>query len=147
MPLKPLISVLILLMSSCQTKFLYDNPYEKTQILKVLETQQAAWNAGSLEEFMLGYWNNEELRFVGSKGITKGYNNTLSNYKKRYPKINEMGKLNFDIYEVKMLSKQSANVVGRYTLIMQKDNPTGVFTLLLQKIKGEWKIILDHTGS
>ena len=147
MQIKFLFIALPLVIMSCQTKFLYDDQGANTQILKVLETQQLAWNEGNLDQFMEGYWQNDEMRFVGNRGITKGYNNALLNYRKGYPDVATMGQLNFDIYEVKMLSKRSAHVVGRYTLTRLKDKPTGVFTLLFQKIKGEWKIILDHTGS
>lgn len=34
---------------------------QKKEILKVLHTQQSAWNKGNLEEFMSGYWKNDSL--------------------------------------------------------------------------------------
>lgn len=41
---------------------------QEKEILKVLYTQQSAWNKGNLEEFMSGYWKNDALLFVGSNG-------------------------------------------------------------------------------
>ena len=42
-------------------------------------------NAGDIEGFMEGYIKSDDLKFVGSKGITYGWKQTLENYK-RFPK-------------------------------------------------------------
>ena len=46
---------------------------QEKEILKVLHTQQEAWNKGNLETFMSGYWKNDALLFVGSSGPTYGW--------------------------------------------------------------------------
>ena len=55
---------------------------QEKDILKVLHEQQTAWNNGEIENFMNGYWKNDSLLFIGSKGPTYGWQKTLDNYKK-----------------------------------------------------------------
>ncbi|MEP6616928.1 MAG: DUF4440 domain-containing protein, partial [Ginsengibacter sp.] len=40
------------------------------QIKNILATQTAEWNAGNIEAFMMGYWNNDSLMFIGKSGVT-----------------------------------------------------------------------------
>lgn len=118
---------------------------EKTAIRAVMKAQENAWNEGDIEAFMLGYVNSEELVFIGSRGLTYGWQQTLDNYKKGYPNTAAMGKLSFDILELKYLSNEYCYMIGRYELQREKDKPSGYFTLLWQKINGEWKIAADQT--
>ena len=55
---------------------------QEKDILKVLHEQQTAWNNGEIENFMKGYWKDDSLLFIGSKGPTYGWQKTLDNYKK-----------------------------------------------------------------
>ena len=55
---------------------------QEKNILKVLHEQQTAWNNGDIENFMKGYWKDDSLLFIGSKGPTYGWQKTLDNYKK-----------------------------------------------------------------
>ncbi len=115
-------------------------------ILKVLEDQRLAWNRGNIEEYMQGYWQSDSLLFVGKNGPKYGWQNTLDNYKKAYPNKETMGFLTFDIKEVRMMDKQNAFVLGAWYLKREKDEPQGFFTLLLKKVKGEWRVIADHSS-
>jgi hypothetical protein len=121
-----------------------DNLIEK-EIKKVLSAQQNAWNEGNIEVFMQGYWPSDSLTFIGSKGLTYGWKKTLDNYKKSYPDKATMGKLQFDILKLDILSADAAILIGRYTLIREKDQPTGLFTLVWKKIDGKWVIVSDQT--
>lgn len=56
------------------------NPQDKKAVLDLMEAQENAWNEGDLDRFMLGYWQNEALVFVGRTGPTYGYANTLAKY-------------------------------------------------------------------
>ena len=69
--------LLICLISFAQNK-------EKQAIQQLLNKQIAAWNTGNIDAFMLGYWENDSLLFMGKNGPTYGYNTTLVNYKKNY---------------------------------------------------------------
>lgn len=119
---------------------------QEKEILKVLHTQQEAWNKGNLETFMSGYWKNDALLFVGSSGPTYGWQKTLDNYKQTYPNKEKMGILEFSDISVKPLGKDYAFVFGKWKLIRENDSPNGVYTLIFQKFKDGWKIISDHSS-
>ncbi len=119
---------------------------QEKDILKVLHTQQTAWNNGDIENFMKGYWKDDSLLFIGSKGPTYGWQKTLDNYKKTYPNKEMMGVLEFSDIHVKMLGKKHAYVFGKWKLIRANDTPNGIYTLVFQKFNDGWKIISDHTN-
>ena len=118
---------------------------DKALVAKAMQLQQEAWNKGDVREFMAYYWNNDSLKFIGKKGITYGWQNTLDNYLKGYPDKTSMGQLTFTLLELSRLSPESMYVIGKWEL--QKDKPVGGhFTLLWKKIKGKWLIVCDHTS-
>lgn len=119
---------------------------DELAVKAVLATQVAAWNRGSIDEFMDTYWHDDSLMFIGHGGITYGYENTLKNYKKNYSDTAKMGKLFFTLLKLKKLSPQYYFVVGRWFLKRGPGDIGGIYTLLLQKIKNKWVIIADHTS-
>ena len=139
--MKKYLLVAVLLFNTCLL-FAQD----KQAILKVMANQQAAWNQGDLDAFMQGYWKSDSLLFVGSTAPTKGWQATLDKYKKSYPDKTAMGILSFDILKVELLDAQNAFILGGWHLKREKDTPGGYFTLWFRKIKGEWKIVVDHTS-
>ncbi|MGB2171877.1 MAG: YybH family protein [Flavobacteriaceae bacterium] len=116
-------------------------------VMALMSDQERAWNQGDINAFMKGYWDNDRLVFTGANGPTYGYQNTLRNYKKRYPNQVAMGQLKFDILFTKQWDAQTIQLIGRYLLQREKDQPTGFFTLLFRKIEGHWKIVSDHSSS
>jgi ketosteroid isomerase-like protein len=118
---------------------------DSKQIIDVMYKQMAAWNRGDLEGFMQGYWKSDSLMFVSSKP-TYGWQATLDNYKRGYPDKAAMGILSFDIKKVEVIDATNAFVFGAWHLKREKDNPGGYFTLWFRKIKGEWKVVVDHTS-
>ena len=119
---------------------------QKKEILKVMTDQQTAWNNGNIDGYMQGYWKNDSLLFIGSKGPTYGWQKTLDNYKKSYPNKEKMGILEFSDIQVKMLGKKHAYVFGKWKLVRTNDSPNGIYTLIFEKFKDGWKIISDHTN-
>lgn len=118
----------------------------RTEIQQVLTAQQKAWNEGKIDAYMQGYWNNDSLTFVGKKGVTRGWKNTLANYKKSYPDKAAMGKLNLEIISIKILGKDLAFVVGKWNLTRTIGDVGGHFTLLMRNLKGKWVIVADHSS-
>ena len=118
----------------------------KKPVLELLERQRQAWNKGDLEGYMDGYWKSDSLLFVGSKGPTYGWEETLANYRRSYPDTRAMGTLIFDIREVRFLDSRHAFVLGSWRLKREKDEPNGYFTLLVRKIDGAWKVVADHSS-
>jgi ketosteroid isomerase-like protein len=119
---------------------------QEEAIRKVMDDQAAAWNRGDLEGFMAGYWRSEKLTFISGTEVTRGWQQTLDNYKKSYNSNEKMGVLRFSDLEFTILSKDAAVVLGNWTLKRQKDTPHGKFTLTFRKFKEGWRIIMDHTS-
>lgn len=119
---------------------------EKEAVIAVLESQRSAWNKGNIEEYMEGYWKSDSLVFVGKSGPQYGWNKTLQNYKKSYPNKNAMGELQFNFINIEIIENKQAFVLGQWKLKREKDEPQGYFTLRLKKIKGEWKVVYDHSS-
>lgn len=115
------------------------------QVLTNMKTQEEFWNKGDVRGFMDYYWKSDSLKFIGSKGITYGWQKTLDNYIKGYPNKDAMGILTFTILEATQLSKSSIYVIGKWDL--KKEKPSGGhFTLLWKKINNQWVIVADHTS-
>src|SRR4030095_2109451 len=119
---------------------------DETAVRNVLAKQNAAWNRGDVDAFMIGYWDNDSLMFIGKSGVTYGYKNTLANYKRNYPDTATMGKLTFTLIQVKQLSPQYFYITGKYYLTRTIGDASGHFTLMFRKINGKWVIISDHSS-
>jgi ketosteroid isomerase-like protein len=119
---------------------------DTTAIRAAMNTQVKAWNKGDIDAFMQTYWKSDSLLFVGSKGPNYGWQTTLDNYKKRYPDTMAMGKLDFTILEIKLLSSEYGFVLGKWHLARTIGDIGGHFTLLFRKINGQWLIVADHTS-
>lgn len=118
----------------------------RAEILQVMKHQEKAWSEGDIDGFMDGYWNSEELSFIGKSGLNKGWMTTLKNYKKGYPDKTAMGTLKFDVIELNQLAPDVYHMIGRYTLIRELDRPQGFYSLIWKYVDGKWKIISDHTS-
>lgn len=114
-------------------------------IRKVMEDQAAAWNRGDIEGFMEGYWKSEKGTFVSSR-VTRGWQQTLDNYKRSYNTREKMGTLTFSDLEITPLSKDAALVLGSWSLKRANDAPGGKFTLIFRRFKEGWRVVHDHTS-
>ena len=118
------------------------------KIKNVLSSQESSWNEGDIHNFMLGYWNSDMLEFSSEDVITYGWMNTYIKYKKSYPTKEKMGKLQFDIIDIKLTSDTTAIVNGKWELVRVNNKPWGGrFILTFQKFNNEWLIIKDYTTS
>jgi ketosteroid isomerase-like protein len=119
---------------------------DEQAVRKLLNAQLKGWNNGDIVTYMKGYWNSDSLVFIGKNGVKYGYKTTLENYKRNYPDTSAMGKLNFDLLEVKRLSGEYFSVVGKWYLQRTIGDLQGYFTLLIRQIKGKWMIVMDHSS-
>lgn len=120
---------------------------ESKDIEAILQAQASAWNEGDIEAYMKrGYWQNDSLVFIGSKGRTYGFDATLNNYKRSYPDKEHMGTLHFTDLQYKRLSTEYYWVLGQWHLSGTPMTLDGNFTLLFKKIDGEWCIVADHSS-
>lgn len=134
-------SLLVALCSFCSAQ----TPADETDIRKVMDKQIEAWNRGDVDAFMQTYWKSDSLLFV-SNPPTYGWQTTLERYKQAYPDTAAMGKLSFNLLQVKPLSPEYYFVLGQWHLKRSIGGVGGYFTLLLRKINGEWLIIADHSS-
>jgi ketosteroid isomerase-like protein len=117
-------------------------------VREVLNLQQQAWNKGDIEGYMQGYWKSDSLAFIGKKGITYGWKQTLANYQKSYPNKAAMGSLLFDLRSIQQVSADAVYVIGKWHLKRTKDlgDLQGHFTLLFKKVNNQWVIVADHSS-
>ncbi|MBS1747284.1 MAG: DUF4440 domain-containing protein [Bacteroidetes bacterium] len=136
--------IIILLLGSVNICFSQDK--DSIAIRNVMNEQMIAWNNGNIEAFMQTYWKSDSLLFVSNPPLY-GWQSTLERYKKAYPDTIAMGKLSFDLLQIKRLSPEYYFVLGKWGLkVSTGKNPGGYFTLLFRKINRQWVIIADHTS-
>ena len=139
--MRSLISLVLLLPLA-----LFSQDTDELAIRKVLDAQQNCWNNGDLECFMDSYWKSDQLVFIGSKGITYGWKETLDNYISRYPTKEKMGVLSFDILIMEPLSNDFWSVIGKWSLARKSDSPSGHFSLIFRRLGNDWVIVSDHSS-
>ena len=99
--------------------------------------------------FMRTYEDSPETTYAGASGITKGYQQVLARYQKKYSTREQMGILRFTDLNVRTLTSDVATVTGRFHLTRTKEaggDASGWFTLILHKTAQGWKIVHDHTS-
>ena len=136
----------LLLALPCIVSFSFAQDKDEAAVRNVLTQQTKQWNDGNIPAFMDTYWKSDSLMFIGKSGITYGWQKTMDNYKRSYPDTVTMGKLGFDLLEVKRLSTDFFFVVGKWHLSRSIGDIGGVFTLLFRKINNKWVIVSDHSS-
>jgi uncharacterized protein (TIGR02246 family) len=117
------------------------------EIRQVLNRQAADWNRGDVDAFMNGY--DESVVFVGS-ALTRGRQQVLESYRKRYSTREKMGTLQFSGLEIRLLGGDHAFVLGQWNLQRKPDaggDAGGWFTLLFRRTSAGWRIVHDHTST
>ncbi len=115
-------------------------------IRAVLEDQDAAWNRGDIEGFMVGYDRTEAIVFTSGGKIRRGFDETLRRYKEAYVDAAAMGKLGFSDLEITPVGPDAAVVLGRWELTETEKSGGGIFTLVMVRRDAGWRIIHDHTS-
>ena len=118
----------------------------KKEITTMMLQQAEDWSKGDIEAFMQGYIKSESLKFVGSKGLTYGWQQTFENYKNNYPTKEHTGTLTFKLLEFDQLADDVFLVIGEFHLKRTVGDANGMFSIILKRLKGEWKIIADHSS-
>lgn len=128
-----------------------DQEAEAAQIVEMLRSSAEAWNGGDLDGFMDDYWNDPDLTFSGSTGVTRGWEDVRQRYLRTYwaPEANR-DSLRFEELEVRILGEAHALALGRYVLHQPESGTTtgtGFFSLVLWKTADGWRIVHDHTSA
>ncbi len=141
--MKPLFFLVFSLFSSLSFS---QSKTDISEVKDIMKKQEAAWNKADIEGFMAYYWKSDSLKFIGTKGITYGWQKTLDNYKKNYPTPEAMGVLTFENNTLEQLSPTKIFVIGKWHLKRKEGDVGGAYTLLWKKINGKWVIVVDHTS-
>jgi len=148
MGLAAAMGVLFFVQTQPSAKAADERKADREAISAVLNSQQAAWNRGDVDAFLVGYWRSPELTFSGSSGVARGWEGVLARYKKSYPDKGAMGQLDFSELEFRFLGPDAALVLGRWHLKREKEEDVGgVFTLVWERFPDGWKIVHDHTST
>ena len=121
---------------------------EELDMIKVLNTQERAWNQGNIDAYLSGYKNSPDLLFVADGKVTRGFDQLLSDYKHNYPTKDSMGQLTFAELEPHVLNDNFGVVIGKYHVDRSKKlgGPAdGMFSLVFEKTDQGWKIVVAHT--
>ena len=122
--------------------------HQELEIVKVVLTQEKAWNNGDLEGYLKGFKDSPETVFMGRQ-ISRGYAQIAEDYKRNYQNRSLMGSLNFSELEAHPINDTVAICLGHYHLERGRKeggSADGLFSLVLEKTDDGWKIILDHTN-
>jgi ketosteroid isomerase-like protein len=130
-----------------QTRAAEGREADRGAITGVLKAQQAAWNRGEVDAFLVGYWHSPELTFSGKNGVSRGWDGVMARYKKNYPDQATMGQLEFSELEFRFLGPDAALVLGHWHLQRDRGDIGGVFSLVWQRLPEGWKIVHDHTSA
>jgi uncharacterized protein (TIGR02246 family) len=121
-----------------------------------LDDQIEAWNRGDLEAFCAGY--DEDALFVSPSGSTRGRDDILSRYRKRYTDREAMGTLGFEVLEMRPVQGVEVSMLGdsrpggvhavsvaaRWSLGYPDREEASGLTLIVLKRRGDrWSIIHD----
>ncbi|MBI1267304.1 MAG: DUF4440 domain-containing protein [Cryomorphaceae bacterium] len=139
-----LITACSLLFSACTPDVEQINPIEAVET--AMQQQEIDWNNGNIEGFMSSYWNNEDLIFIGRRGLSKGWQTTLDNYKKSYPDKEQMGRLMFQNDTLIQMGAEVVFVAGRWSLFRKADTLAGAYSLTWELKNRNWVITTDHSS-
>jgi len=126
----------------------FDFESERTLIMDIMAQQEEAWSNGDIEAFMQPYWQSDSLLFVGSRGPTYGWQQTLDNYRTSYPSQEAMGELSFEVENIEPAGATHALMLGAWKLSRGDgfEDLDGWFSLVWEKREGRWVIIRDHSS-
>jgi len=118
----------------------------RAAVESVLRVQQEAWNRGDVDAFVEHYWQSDDVTFSSGGKTTRGWKETASGYRERYPTREQMGRLTFGNLEITPLSRAAALVLGEWRLERESEPLSGNFSLVFRKLDGRWVIVHAHTS-
>jgi beta-aspartyl-peptidase (threonine type) len=113
----------------------------------LLTESEKAWNGGDLAGFMEWYKRGEETTFLGSSGLTHGWDTIRQRYEGRFEPGASRDSLRFEELVTRPLTPWLGLATARYVLF-QGDSvtSTGVFTLVVERTPEGWRIIHDQSA-
>ena len=115
----------------------------------VLRAQTAAWNRGDVEAFCSVY--AEDATFVSPSGVTRGRQQVVERYRRRYPDAAAMGTLVLEPVDARAmpaptpdLHPAGVSLAARWRLSYpDKPEASGYTLLVLHRVHDRWLIMQD----
>lgn len=145
---------------------LWDRLAEKKRIEKdlaevrqVIQDQVEAWNRGDLDAFTSIY--AEDAAFISPTGLTRGRNEVLERYRRRYPDRQTMGRLSIEPVEMRTAKGFEVSMTGSarpsrvhgvsivakwrisYPEDAKKKPAEGLTLIVLRRSRDSWEIAQD----
>jgi uncharacterized protein (TIGR02246 family) len=139
--------VAVLALAACAAPAAGPAPADDAQaITGVLVRSAEGWNRKDLDAFMEPY--AAEATYVGARGLVRGKAAIRESYATTwFAPGRDPGQLRFADIEVRMLGRDHALAVGRFTVEMPgRDPATGMFSLAMIRTPAGWRILHDHSS-
>lgn len=143
--------VFVVLSSACTSNKSVDSEYpnqkaDSAAIAACFSQQLKNWNEGDIEGFMKYYWKSNDLQFITSKGVSRGWERVLENYQKAFPNKETMGRLEFKTDQYRRIGSHLYHTTGQWVVHQQDRVRSGYFSLIWKYFPEEgWRITIDHT--
>ncbi len=123
----------------------------RNAIMTVMNASAEAWSAGDLSRFMETYEDSPDTVYIGRNGTVNGRAAIQAMYAANFSKATpgSLGKLTFDVIDIRPLGDRHALMIGRYHLASAdagKPEASGIFSLVFHERAGQWRIVCDHTS-
>ena len=106
-----------------------------------MNEQAGNWNKGDLDAFAASY--ADDATFITPSGLTKGRDQVLARYKKRYPDKAAMGTLTFEFLDTRV-APGSVTVIAKWNLSYpNKPSASGNTLVVLQPRGTSWMVVQD----
>jgi len=120
---------------------------DRSAILNVIASMEAAWNRGDFAGYMAGF-KKPDVVFVSGGKFQQGWQGTLDHYIRDYGGSAERrGRLHFYNMKVDLLAPDAAMLIGQYRLVRGARVSEGVNTRLFRKFHGRWLITMNHVSA
>lgn len=129
------------------------------EVRTLIRTQVEAWNRGDLDAFTAGY--AEDAAFLSPSGLTRGRDEVLARYRKRYPDRKAMGRLSLEPIEMRPAAGteftalggarpsrvHGVSVAARWEIAYPeepgKEPASGLTLIVFRRTRDGWEIVQD----
>ena len=120
---------------------------DRSAILNIIASMEAAWNRGDFRGYMAGF-KNPDVVFVSGGKFQQGWQGTLDHYIRDYGGSAERrGRLHFYNIKIDLLAPDAAMLIGQYRLQRGERISEGINTRLFRKFHGRWLITMNHVSA
>jgi hypothetical protein len=108
----------------------------------------AAWNRGDVEGALDLYWHSPDLTFVGSSGVSRGFEAFAAGLRADFAgKPEKMGVYAGEVLEAQTIDAETGLLVVRWSITRDgRRLMGGVSTQLWKRFGRRWRIVFEHAS-